>query len=71
MNPCAKDVVHSLRNAEVLHTDDVILYCCLVCVYVIYHSVCTSVNTLYASPRQQYRDYVIGVKREFRQSAKS
>ena len=36
--------------------------------------VCTSVNSLYASPRQKYRDYVIGVKREFRrvsQSAKS
>ena len=44
-------------------------HCCLVLVYVFYRSVC-----VYMCQQQQYRDYVIGVKREFRrvlQSAKS
>ena len=56
-----------------LHTDDVIPIL-LPGVCIRDPCVCTSVNSLYASPRQQYRDYVIGVKREFRrvsQSAKS
>ena len=52
---------HDLADCETLRTPsshrDVLLPG--VCVSI-------SVNSLYASPRQKYRDYVVSVKREFR-----